>query len=273
MVEWMYTIVKHCNIQHETAAGGAYFLDTAVAKGLVRTGEEYQLTAVTAFYLALKVYDSPCTRIVKLSTLVKLGHRCFTEQDIVQKEQEMLKVMAWRLNFPTPNCFLHHYLRLLPGLDELTKCRLEEKSERCIEVCTSREVFCASKSSDLAFAALLVALDEVAEVQEISPLVPIANGTVAFNAWQIHSFLFNMRTIAMVSHSSGMIGQIVTILDRSMNKPRNTHSALSATPSRNGKPKPSEFYSFQQKKPRLSMVTVRPSRFGTSSSPNSIAFQ
>jgi len=270
MVEWMYILVKHCNLQHEAAAGGSYFLDTAVAKGLVQTGEEYQLTTMAAFYLALKVYDSPSTRIIKLSSLVKLGHGCFTEQDIIQKEREMLRAMAWRLSFPTPNCFLHHYLRLLPGLDELTKCRLEEKSERYIELCTAREVFGASRSSDVAFAALLMALDEVTEVQETIPRVLLAKGAVALNTWQIQSFLFNMTTIAKVSHSSGMIGQIVSILDRSISTRRNKHSN-NCKPPVNARPKPLQFCSFQQKKPRLSIVELLPAHFGGTLSPNFVA--
>ena len=43
IIEWMYTLVKYCKLRHEAAAAGAYFLDTAVARGVIKTPSDYQL--------------------------------------------------------------------------------------------------------------------------------------------------------------------------------------------------------------------------------------
>merc|ERR1712176_436879 len=94
--------------------------DAAVAcdSSLVETPRDYQLCAMTALHLALKVYDSPAVRVVKLSCLVTLGNGEFTEDDIIQKEQDLLRALDWRVNPPTADCFLQRYMELLPFLDD-----------------------------------------------------------------------------------------------------------------------------------------------------------
>mmetsp|Transcript_21966 Transcript_21966/g.52287 ORF Transcript_21966/g.52287 Transcript_21966/m.52287 type:complete len:404 (+) Transcript_21966:141-1352(+) len=121
IVEWMYVLIKYCKLKHEATAAAIYYLDTAVtceSNPLVKTPRDYQLCAITTVHLALKVYDSPAMRVVKLSCLVKLGNGEFTEDDIIQKEQDLLRALAWRVNPPTADCFLHRYMELLPFLDD-----------------------------------------------------------------------------------------------------------------------------------------------------------
>jgi len=120
IVEWMYVLIKYCNLKHEATAAAVYYLDAAVmceSFSLVKTPRDYQLCAMTALHLALKVYDSPATRIVKLSCLVTLGNGEFTEDDIIEKEQDLLRALGWRVNPPTADCFLQRYMELLPFLD------------------------------------------------------------------------------------------------------------------------------------------------------------
>ena len=93
IVEWMYTLVKFCSLRPESAAAGSYFLDVAVEKGLIQTPNDYQLGAMTALYLGLKVFDSPSMRVVKLSSLVKLGSGDFDEQDVKTMERDLLATL------------------------------------------------------------------------------------------------------------------------------------------------------------------------------------
>jgi len=121
IVEWMYVLIKHCKLKHEATAAAVYYLDAAVmcsSSSLVNSPRDYQLCAMTALYLALKVFDSPSMRVVKLSSLVSLGNDEFTEDDIIQKEHDLVRALGWRLNPPTADCFFQRYMELLPFIDD-----------------------------------------------------------------------------------------------------------------------------------------------------------
>lgn len=169
IIEWMYTLVKHCKLRHEAASGGAFFLDVAVAKGIVKTAAEYQVGALASLYLSLKMFDSPGMRIVKACTLAKLGNVHLTEHDIVQMEMRIVNAMGWHLNPPTPDCFLQQYLRLLPIPSEGTKAMIEERALMVIESAVSNEDFFFMKPSILGFCALLIGLERHLEEQKPSP--------------------------------------------------------------------------------------------------------
>lgn len=211
IVQWMFTLVKFCKLRHEAATGGAYFLDVAVASGVITTPLDYQLGAMAALYLGLKVFDSPTVRVVKLSSLVKLGNAQFTEEDIVRMEREIINVLGWRLNPPTPDCFLQQYLILLPTQSEVTRCKIEQKALAAIEICVAKEQFCSMDPSILAYSALLIALDQYLEEQKT--LISTC-GVEIINLWQLRSFLYNMTNIAKLDHTSNVVSQTTSLLER-----------------------------------------------------------
>mmetsp|Transcript_7609 Transcript_7609/g.18636 ORF Transcript_7609/g.18636 Transcript_7609/m.18636 type:complete len:369 (-) Transcript_7609:162-1268(-) len=190
IVEWMYVLIKYCKLKHEATAAAVYYLDAAVmceSASLVMTPRDYQLCAMTALHLALKVYDSPTVRVIKLSCLVKLGNGEFTVDDIIQKEQDLVRALGWRINPPTPDCFLQRYMELLPFLDDDDEERdvdpsedgteeddqlspierrrlkrlmkLEELASEFIEVAMARDRFLSVPPSVIAYAALLSAME------------------------------------------------------------------------------------------------------------------
>ena len=67
IVEWMYTLVKCCALQHSSAAAAAYFLDVAVSIDLIESPDDYQ------FYLQPKRDNRDVQRILAsyLSSLKK----------------------------------------------------------------------------------------------------------------------------------------------------------------------------------------------------------
>jgi len=197
IVEWMYVLIKYCKLKHEATAAAVYYLDAAVmcdSSSLVISPRDYQLCAMTALHLALKVYDSPTVRVIKLSCLVKLGNGEFTVDDIVQKEQDLLKALGWRINPPTADCFLHRYMELLPFLDdddeecdvdpskmkndadtelrpiELRRQKrlrkIEDFASEYIEVAMARDRFLSTPTSIIAYAALLSAMELVTAEQQ-----------------------------------------------------------------------------------------------------------
>jgi len=190
IVEWMYVLIKYCKLKHEATAAAVYYLDAAVmceSSSLVMSPRDYQLCAMTALHLALKVYDSPTVRVIKLSCLVKLGNGEFTVEDIIQKEQDLVRALGWRINPPTPDCFLQRYMELLPFLDDdddeqkvsLSDCgkegdaqltpierrrqlrlmKLEELASEFIEVAMARDRFLSVPPSVIAYASLLSAME------------------------------------------------------------------------------------------------------------------
>lgn len=218
IVEWMYVLIKYCKLRHEATAAAVYYLDAAVmcdSSSLVKSPRDYQLCAMTALYLALKVYDSPAMRVIKLKHLVKLGNGEFTVDDIIRKEQELVQALGWRINPPTPNCFLHRYMELLPFLDDsdeefdvdpsdvkteedkqLTPMELrrqkrlekiQEVAYEYIEVAMSRDRFLSARASVIAYAALLSAMELVTAEQEKKKLA-------CYYDWA--AFLNNMKEIA-----------------------------------------------------------------------------
>ena len=203
IVEWMYILVKHCKLKHEATAAAVYYLDVAVlctSSSLVQSPRDYQLCAMTALHLALKVYDSPSIRVVKLSCLVKLGNGEFTEDDIIQKEQDLVRALRWRINPPTADCFLQRYFELLPFLDDDEEgdneidvndkddnkdndkdndqlgpierrrrkrlIKLEEIASEIIEVALARDRFLSVPPSVIAYAALLSAMELTTDLRQ-----------------------------------------------------------------------------------------------------------
>lgn len=232
IVEWMYVLIKYCKLRHEATAAAVYYLDAAVmceSSTLVNSPRDYQLCAMTALHLALKVYDSPTVRVVKLSCLVKLGNGEFTEQDIIQKEQDLVQALGWRINPPTADCFLQRYMELLPFLDDGEECedqsigesdsssrkdkednddqlgpmerrrrarlqKLEEVASEFIEVAMARDCFLSVNPSVIAYAALLSAME----------LTSAKKQQKCFYDWS--TFLCNMTEIAEMDDILGDVG-------------------------------------------------------------------
>lgn len=205
IIEWMYTLVHYCDLRHESAAAAAFYLDIVVSRGLVKTVNDYQLVAMTALYIALKIYDSPSMRIVKLSSLVKLGSGDFGEQDVIEMEFRILCALDWKMNVPTPNCYLHQYLLLLPNdIPPETRSKIEGHSLRVIEAAISKEFFASIDSSVLAYAAMLSTFERMTQSD--------------MGVTQLQEFLTNMTRITKLESNSYTLLRYTSMLDRSINK-------------------------------------------------------
>jgi Cyclin, N-terminal domain len=111
IVEWMYGVVDHCSLRRDSVATASVYLDICVQRGLVKTREDYQLAAMTALQISIKLCDST---VVKLQSMVALGRGLFTAQDVIDMERKMLATLNWNCHPPTSVCFLRQFLRLLP---------------------------------------------------------------------------------------------------------------------------------------------------------------
>ncbi|CAJ1949145.1 unnamed protein product [Cylindrotheca closterium] len=161
IIEWMFSITHYCGLRHGAVAAAVYYLDASVEKGLIKSRQDYQVAAMTAFHLGLKVYDSPSIRMIRLESLVKLGSGGFGEKEVLEMEGKMLFALEWRMNPPTASCFLSQYLDLLPthNMQPHVRTKIELTALRLIERTMSTDYFSLMESSLLAHAALLLALD------------------------------------------------------------------------------------------------------------------
>jgi hypothetical protein len=180
ILQWMYGVVDFCVLPRESVAAAAYFVDFSVSKGLIQSRLDYQIVAITALHLSLKVFDSS---MVKLESLVKLGRGLFTVGDVVETEQILLKALNWNLHPPTSGCFLYQFLLLLPSRVSDSIRHTVTNITQCInEIAVCQNQFSRFSPSTIAFAGMLISMELLDEEQ-----LPVS---------QRQCFLFQMATVA-----------------------------------------------------------------------------
>lgn len=202
IVEWMYGVVDHCNLRRDSVAVAAYYLDLSLINGLVVSRREFQLAAMTALQLAIKLYDST---LVKLDSMVKLGRGLFSEQDVRDMEKKMLGALKWHVHPPTPVCFLRQFLRLLPnGVVPVTRYLIAEVTRFISEISVCLYKFVKYPPSVIAYAGMLLAIER------------IDGETLPF--WQRQQIFDLMSSIAGLHHNSESVVDAVAQLHMSLER-------------------------------------------------------
>ena len=113
MAEWCAQVIDFCKFSRETVGIGMSYLDRFMASGVRRSRramtdrKEYQLAAMTALYMAIKL-NEPLEMETKL--LSDLSRGCYTTAEIATMEIEILEALRWRVAGPTPLEFVQHFL-------------------------------------------------------------------------------------------------------------------------------------------------------------------
>ena len=113
MAEWCAQVIDFCKFSRETVGIGMSYLDRFMASGVRRSRramtdrKEYQLAAMTALYMAIKL-NEPLEMETKL--LSDLSRGCYTTAEIATMEIEILEALHWRVAGPTPLEFVQHFL-------------------------------------------------------------------------------------------------------------------------------------------------------------------
>ena len=161
IIEWMYGVVDHCSLRRDSVGVAAIFLDLCVERNLVESRQEFQLAAMTALQLAIKLYDST---MVKLDSMVKLGRGQFQIQDVVEMETKLLAALQWRVHPPTSLCFLRQYLQLVPSsVSSMTKYMLSEVTRFIAEISVCLYKFVKYPPSAVAYATLVTAMERIGD--------------------------------------------------------------------------------------------------------------
>lgn len=188
MCEWMYGVVDHCSFRRDLVAVATAYLDICLSKDfdIIHSRRSYQLAAMTALYLAMKVYD---TTFVKLDSLTKLGRGLFDEKDVLEMESLMLQKLGWRVHPPTAMCFLRHYSRLIPDtVAASTSFMISEVSRFITEISVCLYKFVKYPPSLIGYAAFSIAMDGIDESS-----LPV---------WQRHHIYLRLSNAAGISQYS-----------------------------------------------------------------------
>jgi hypothetical protein len=161
MCEWCYQVVDFCKFRRETVGMGMSYLDRYLCtpKGLeaLCNRKEYQLAAMTALYVAIKLHE-PLE--METSLLADLSRGCYNEMEFVAMEQTILQGLKWKVNGPTPLGFVQYFMALLPQeVHPLVGSVVMDYARFQIELAVSEQGFVAIRPSEVALAAVLNALE------------------------------------------------------------------------------------------------------------------
>jgi hypothetical protein len=213
IIEWMYGVVDHCALRRDSVAVAAIFLDLCVERNLVESRREFQLAAMTALQLAIKLYDST---MVKLDSMVKLGRGQFQIQDVVEMERKLLAALQWRVHPPTSLCFLRQYMQLVPAglVPHMTRYMLSEVTRFITEISVCLYKFVKYPPSAVAYATFVTAMERI--------------GEAALPSWQRHDILARVTSVLDedVVVGSPMMKEIYDLLQASLQKNVNLEHLL-----------------------------------------------
>eukprot|EP00978_Attheya_sp_CCMP212_P049150 scaffold623746_cov47-Attheya_sp.AAC.1 len=171
IIEWIYQVIDQCDLPREIVAIATNLLDRYVAKRIAAApqggvanavnGFTYQLAALTALYLTVKLNDH---RKIRIERLVPLSSGRFTTKNIEDMERSMIESLGWFVHPPTSVSFVRELVTLgLPGLDASLRAHILCVSAFFTELSLlDYDLSVASTSSStIAYAAILNAMDTV----------------------------------------------------------------------------------------------------------------
>lgn len=161
MCEWCYQVVDFCKFRRETVSIGMSYLDRFLCtqQGLeaLCNRKQYQLAAMTALYISIKIHE-PLE--METSLLADLSRGCYKEMEFVGMEQTILEALEFRVNGPTPLGFVQYILALIPNSVHPTVAALIMDYARYqTELAISEQSFVDIKPSEIALAAVLNAME------------------------------------------------------------------------------------------------------------------
>lgn len=163
MCEWCYQVVDFCKFRRETVGIGMSYLDRYLCtpKGLeaLCNRKEYQLAAMTALYIAIKLHE-PLE--METSLLADLSRGCYNEMEFVDMEQTLLQALKWKVNGPTSLGFVQYFMALIPyDVHPTVGSLIMDYSRYQIELAISEQSFVSNKLSEIAIASILNSLEGI----------------------------------------------------------------------------------------------------------------
>lgn len=154
--EWCYQVVDHFDFNREVVSVAMSYLDRYLATRTVNR-RIFQLAAMTALYLAIKLFEPGKLR---MSSLIDLSRGYFMAEHIVTMEDSMLQSLKWMVHPPTSFAFVRDFMCLVsPDIDAEARHDVSELSRFMTELSVCDYRFVTKKPSSVALASIILALD------------------------------------------------------------------------------------------------------------------
>jgi len=170
MTRWCYQVTDFCKFRREAVAISTSFLDRFLSSSSPRaqkalcSKKEFQLAAMTTFYIAVKLFEP---MIIDAPLLATISQGCYDENDIDDMEKDILSDLGWRMNGPIVHDFISHFLVFLPMSANIHDGEVETvllDIARYQAECSTMDYDISMMSqSDVALAALLNSMEGIDE--------------------------------------------------------------------------------------------------------------
>lgn len=154
--EWCYQVVDHFDFNREVVNVAMTYLDRYLATRTVNR-RIFQLAAMTALYLAIKLFEPGKLR---MSSLIELSRGYFLAEHIVAMEDSMLQALSWHVHPPTPFAFCRDLTKLISA-DVTPRLRhdISELARFLTELSVCDYYFVTRKPSSIAMASIINAME------------------------------------------------------------------------------------------------------------------
>ncbi|KAL7536781.1 hypothetical protein ACHAXR_008611 [Thalassiosira sp. AJA248-18] len=182
IVDWCYGVVDQCDFDRDTVAIAMNVVDRFMSLpsscDILYDRVQYQLVAVTALYISIKLNEQ---EILGIDCCSELSQGVYSVEVIEEMELRIFGRLSWRLNPPTAKQTSHQIIALLPQEAVKTMAKdtwdfIRDEVAFQVENSIRYHYFTTQRPSTIAVAALLNAIEHVKDKYSediIRSLVPI----------------------------------------------------------------------------------------------------
>lgn len=157
MSTWAYQAIDTFGLDRQLVAIAFNMLDRYLSREL-KDGddferEDFQLYAMTCLYIAVKILEP--TKKLSIPALIDMSRGYYCAEDISETEMEILEVLEWRINGPTPLAFVEEVVTVVIPTDLSND--FMHSCQELTEMAVRDEFFVSFKASSIAVAVVLTA--------------------------------------------------------------------------------------------------------------------
>lgn len=163
MFDWCLQVADFCRLSEETACSAITLLDRFLSRSpsreYLRDRKEFQLAAMSSFFVAAKSLEST---EIESSLLEDLSRGMFDGRRFVEMEMEMLEALEWRVCSPSSVDFVENLLELSKdSAISAYSLRIRKYCGRRARVAAGEYAFVTRLPSEIALAAILNAFADL----------------------------------------------------------------------------------------------------------------
>lgn len=156
LCEWCYQIVDHFDFNREVVSVAMSYLDRYLTKRTVNH-RIFQLAAMTALYLAIKLFEPGN---LPMSILVDLSRGYYMAEHFITMEDSMLQTLNWHVHPPTPVAFCRDLMGLVStDISPVARHDVNELARFLTELSVCDYWFVTKRPSSIAIASIANAID------------------------------------------------------------------------------------------------------------------